>query len=140
MGLNLRNSRYVNFLSGAPRCECSLPLHRRGQGGLSTRPDSRPYDQGGGPASPAIALRCADEEPSKPLACVHQPSQRRRRQCASKRGAVWLRQEQMAELFGRQRIVIGRHIRNVFADGEPVRESNVQNLHIANSDKPVSLD
>ncbi|MNG12819.1 hypothetical protein D3C84_964540 [compost metagenome] len=54
-------------------------------------------------------------------------------------GAVWLRQEQMAELFGRQRTVIGRHIRNVFADGEPVRESNVQNLHIANSDKPVSV-
>ena len=45
----------------------------------------------------------------------------------------------MAELFGRERTVIGRHIRNVFADGEPVRESNVRNLHIANSDKPVSV-
>jgi prophage maintenance system killer protein len=52
---------------------------------------------------------------------------------------VWLRQEQMAELFGRDRTVISRHIRNVFAEGELVRESNVQNLHIANSDKPVSL-
>ncbi len=31
-----------------------------------------------------------------------------RRQCASK-GAVWLRQEQMAELFGRERTVIGRY-------------------------------
>jgi len=30
--------------------------------------------------------------------------------------------------------VIGRHIRNVFAEGELVRESNVQNLHIAGSD------
>ena len=45
----------------------------------------------------------------------------------------------MAELFGRERTVIGRHIRNVFVDGEPVRESNVRNLHIANSDKPVSV-
>lgn len=52
---------------------------------------------------------------------------------------VWLRQEQIAELFGRDRTVIGRHIRNVFAEGELARESNVQNLHIANSDKPVSL-
>jgi len=32
--------------------------------------------------------------------------------------SVWLRQEQLAELFGRDRTVIGRHIRNVFAEGE----------------------
>ena len=29
---------------------------------------------------------------------------------------VWLRMEQMAELFGRDRTVVGRHVRNVFAD------------------------
>lgn len=51
--------------------------------------------------------------------------------------SVWLRQEQLAELFGRDRTVIGRHIRNVFAEGELPEESNVQNLHIAGSDKPV---
>lgn len=50
---------------------------------------------------------------------------------------VWLRQEQMADLFGRDRTVIGRHIRNVFSEGELAQESNVQNLHIAGSDKPV---
>lgn len=32
--------------------------------------------------------------------------------------SVWLRQEQLAELFGRDRTVIGRHIRNVFTEGE----------------------
>lgn len=53
--------------------------------------------------------------------------------------SVWLRQEQLAELFGRDRTVIGRHIRNVFAEGELERESNVQNLHIAGSDKPVTF-
>ena len=53
--------------------------------------------------------------------------------------SVWLRQEQLASLFGRDRTVIGRHLRNVFAEGELVRESNVQNLHIAGSDKPVSF-
>ena len=32
--------------------------------------------------------------------------------------SVWLTQEQMAELFDRDRTVIGRHIRNIFAEGE----------------------
>lgn len=55
------------------------------------------------------------------------------------RDTVWLRQEQMATLFGRDRTVIGRHIRNVFKEGELDQESNVQNLHIAGSDKPARL-
>ena len=50
---------------------------------------------------------------------------------------VWLRQEQMAQLFGRERSVITRHVGNVFKDGELDEESNVQNLHIAGSDKSV---
>ncbi len=45
----------------------------------------------------------------------------------------------MAEPFDRNRTVIGRHIRNVFAEGELTQECNVQNLHIANSDKPVGF-
>jgi prophage maintenance system killer protein len=53
--------------------------------------------------------------------------------------SVWLRQEQLAELFGRDRTVISRHLRNVFAEAELERESNVQNLHIAGSDKPVTF-
>lgn len=31
---------------------------------------------------------------------------------------VWLRQEQMALLFGRERSVVTKHLRNVFAEGE----------------------
>ncbi|MFC4764130.1 RhuM family protein [Dyella koreensis] len=56
---------------------------------------------------------------------------------------VWLRQEQMGRLFGRERSVISKHLRNVFKEGELAEEGNVQNLHIAGSDKPVrfySLD
>lgn len=34
------------------------------------------------------------------------------------RETVWLTQEQMATLFGRERSVITKHIRNVFAEGE----------------------
>lgn len=50
---------------------------------------------------------------------------------------VWLSQEQMAQLFERERSVISKHLRNIFREGELVEESNVQNLHIAFSDKPV---
>ena len=52
---------------------------------------------------------------------------------------VWLSQQQMAELFGKDRTVITRHINNIFKDGELEEKSNVQKMHIANSDKPVSL-
>lgn len=50
---------------------------------------------------------------------------------------VWLSQAQMAMLFERDQSVISRHIRNVFVEGELEEKSNMQNLHIANSDKPV---
>jgi len=52
---------------------------------------------------------------------------------------VWLSKSQMAELFQRDRSVISKHIKNVFNEGELSPESNVQNLHIANSDKPVDF-
>lgn len=50
---------------------------------------------------------------------------------------VWLTQAQMAELFQKDRSVITKHIANIFEEGELDADSNVQNLHIANSDKPV---
>lgn len=52
---------------------------------------------------------------------------------------VWLTQDQMAELFQRDRSVISRHVKNIFDEGELAPESNVQNMHIANSDKPVTF-
>jgi hypothetical protein len=52
---------------------------------------------------------------------------------------VWLSKAQMAELFQRDRSVISKHIKNVFDEGELPRESNVQILHVANSDKPVEF-
>lgn len=52
---------------------------------------------------------------------------------------VWLSKAQMAELFQRDRSVISKHIKNVFEEGELQRLGNVQNLHIANSDKPVEF-
>ena len=41
---------------------------------------------------------------------------------------VWLTLEQMAELFGRDKSTISRHIRNVFAEGELTKEATVANF------------
>ncbi|MCL1883990.1 MAG: virulence RhuM family protein [Defluviitaleaceae bacterium] len=51
----------------------------------------------------------------------------------------WLTQAQISELFGRERSVITKHIRNIFNEGELDEKSNVQFLHIPNSDKPVAF-
>ncbi len=51
---------------------------------------------------------------------------------------VWLTQSQMVELFQRDQSVISRHIRSVFSDGELPEKSNMQKLHNAFSDKPVT--
>ena len=50
---------------------------------------------------------------------------------------VWLTQAQMIELFERDQSVISRHINNAFKE-ELDKESNMQKMHIANSDKPVA--
>jgi hypothetical protein len=52
---------------------------------------------------------------------------------------VWLTQAQMSELFDKDRTVVTKHIANVFKEGELEEKSNVQILHIANSDKPVKF-
>ncbi len=52
---------------------------------------------------------------------------------------VWLTQNQMSELFERDRSVITKHIKNIFKEKEIDEKSNVHFLHIANSDKPVSV-
>ena len=36
---------------------------------------------------------------------------------------VWLSMDQMAELFQRDRSVIGKHVRNIFREGELEKES-----------------
>lgn len=52
---------------------------------------------------------------------------------------VWLSQAQMVALFARDQSVISRHVRNIFKEGELVKESNMQKMHIAGSDKPVTF-
>lgn len=52
---------------------------------------------------------------------------------------VWLNQEQLSTLFQRDQSVISRHIRNVFNERELEEKSNMQKMHITNSDKPVAF-
>ena len=52
---------------------------------------------------------------------------------------IWLTQDQMSQLFGRERSVITKHINHIFSEGELEEKSNVQNLHISGSDKKVKF-
>ncbi len=53
--------------------------------------------------------------------------------------SIWLNQKQIVELFGKDQSVISRHINNIFKDKEIEEKSNMQKMHIANSDKPVKF-
>ena len=52
---------------------------------------------------------------------------------------VWARQDEIAELFDVDRTVATKHINNTIKSGEVDKKSNVQFLHIPNSDKPVKF-
>ena len=52
---------------------------------------------------------------------------------------MWLSQEQLSQLFNRDQTVISRHFRNVFKEGELDEKSNMQKMHITNSDKPIAF-
>ncbi|EKE06877.1 MAG: hypothetical protein ACD_18C00249G0012 [uncultured bacterium] len=56
-----------------------------------------------------------------------------------KRETIWATQAQIVELFDVDQSVVSRHIRNIFKDGEIKEKSNMQKMHIANSDKPVTF-
>ena len=82
-------------------------------------------------------------ESSKGEIVMYQPDETIRLEVRVENETVWLTQQQISDLFLRDRTVINRHINNVFKEGECDKESNVHFLHIPNSDKPVmyySLD
>ena len=84
-----------------------------------------------------------DIEAAKGEIVMYQPDETIRLEVRVEDESVWLTQQQIKELFNRDRTVINRHINNVFKEGECDKESNVHFLHIPNSDKPVmyySLD
>ena len=52
---------------------------------------------------------------------------------------LWLTQDLIAKLFGIDRSGITKHINKIINDGELEEKSNVQKMHIANSDKLVKI-
>ncbi|NCS99326.1 virulence protein RhuM/Fic/DOC family protein [Candidatus Parcubacteria bacterium] len=52
---------------------------------------------------------------------------------------IWANQKQISQLFGIDRTVVTKHINKIIRDKEIDEKSNVQNMHIANSDKPVKF-
>jgi len=53
--------------------------------------------------------------------------------------SVWLTQKQIAELFSTERRVVTKHLKNILTSDELNENSNVQKMHITNSDKPVAF-
>jgi len=52
---------------------------------------------------------------------------------------IWATQSQIAQLFDIDQSVVSRHIKSIFDDEEVDRKSNMHEMHIANSDRPVVL-
>lgn len=52
---------------------------------------------------------------------------------------VWLTQKAIGELFGKERSVITKHLKNIFAGRELEEKSNVQKMHLSHSDKPIKF-
>ena len=53
---------------------------------------------------------------------MYQPDETIRLEVRMGEETVWLSQQQMAELFDKDRTVIGRHIRNIYKEGELVQD------------------
>ncbi len=52
---------------------------------------------------------------------------------------LWATQSQISEIFGVERSVVTKHINNILKAQEIDQKSNVQKMHIANSDKPTAF-
>lgn len=52
---------------------------------------------------------------------------------------LWATQAQIADVFNIERSVVTKHIGNILKSAEVKEKSNVQKMHIANSDKPVAF-
>jgi hypothetical protein len=57
----------------------------------------------------------------------------------AERQGIWATQEQIGAVFAVNQSSVSRHIRGIFSDGELSEESNMQKVHIARSDRPVTV-
>lgn len=80
-----------------------------------------------------------DSMQEKSKIILYQPDETIKLEVRLEDETVWLTQQQITELFQRERTVITKHINNVFKEKELEEKGNVHFLHIANSDKPVKV-
>ena len=59
---------------------------------------------------------------------VYQPNETVRLDVRLENETVWLTQLKIAELFGVQKAAISKHVKNIFASGELVRDATVSKL------------
>ncbi len=86
-------------------------------------------------------MRSSDQIPGGEVIVYEAPDGEIRVDVRLERESVWLTQAQMAELFGRERSVITKHIRNVFKDGELEPESvRAKFAHTAEDGKRYHVD
>ena len=76
----------------------------------------------------------ADKAPLTQILLYQTEDRRTRIEVRLQNETVWLSLNQMAELFQRDKSVISRHIRNVFDEGELIREAVVANYAITAAD------
>ncbi len=60
---------------------------------------------------------------------LYQPNEQTKLEVRVEDETVWLTQQQMAQLFGKDQSVVARHISNVFKEREVQMDSNMHILH-----------
>ena len=80
-----------------------------------------------------------EEDIQKGEVILYQPNETVRLEVRLENETVWLTQQQIADLFEKERSGITKHINNIFSEAELDEKSNVSFFHIANSDKPVKF-
>jgi prophage maintenance system killer protein len=92
--------------------------------------------------SKAAKLKMIQEPPvgySEAAIVIYQTPDGVRLDVKLERETLWLTQKQMADLFETERSVITKHLSHIYTSWELDKESNVQKMHIAGSDKPVAF-
>lgn len=86
-------------------------------------------------------MKSPDAAPSDQIVVYEAPDGQVQVDVHLDRETVWLSQEQMAELFGRERSVVTKHIRNVFKEGELEPEAvRAKFAHTAADGKTYQVD
>ena len=71
---------------------------------------------------------------------VYQPNETVRLDVRLENETVWLTQLKIAELFGVQKAAISKHIKNIFASGELVKDATVSKIETVQTEGGCMVD